>query len=71
MPANPEVKLIKKDREAELIDTQSVLSAASPETVYPTVSDLMNVRRKALALTAEIDKILGLKKHSKSDRMQR
>jgi hypothetical protein len=31
----------------------------------------MNIRRKALALTAEIDKILGLKGRAVSDKYQR
>jgi hypothetical protein len=31
------------------------------QEVSPTVSDLMNIRRKSMALTAEIEKILGFK----------
>ncbi len=42
-----------------------------PEAANATIADLMNIRRKALALTAEIDKILGLKGRAVSDKYQR
>ncbi len=53
------MKLNNVEKSADNLNPSEGLS--KKQEVSPTVSDLMNIRRKSMALTAEIEKILGFK----------